>query len=411
MKYQLPEKLKNNIKKKNINNNKQKINIDIYKQNKKKKQFLDRPFLQTYEGHKDSVLCIKTHTKHPSLFFSGSSDGQIKFWLINRKKCTKSIKAHNSFVRDLAIDFTGSVLLSCSDDFFIKLWNINKISKNTECFYTNSPINSLTTHNLTHFFITGGKEVLLWDLNKFQPVQKLICGVSSISKIEFNPIEYNLISSCCSDRSIILFDFRLRSQINRLFLDMPSNDISWNLTNFLQFTVANEDGNLYSFDLRNLDKIFKIYKGHVMPVLCLDQSSYSRTIISGSCDNTIRLFRTDHNLCNDIFFSQRMRRVLDISFSLDGKYIISASEDGDLRLWKNFEEKNYIYKNNYEYKKNKNNQKKMNITQMKLIPDHVKNLFFIKTRACPDKIKKIFNISNKKLPEYVKFKIKVKTNK
>ena len=43
---------------------------------------------------------------------------------------------------------------------------------------------------------------------------------------------------------------------------MQSNGISWNPQQAMIFTVANEDNNLYSFDLRNVSTlaIVKIYK-------------------------------------------------------------------------------------------------------------------------------------------------------
>ena len=404
MKYKYTQTCKNTTKKKKNYRDTQIINIESYTKNKIKKKFLYRPFLQTYNGHTDGVLCIKTHTRHPSLFFSGSCDGQIKFWLISQKKFIKSIQAHDKCIRDIAIDYSGSMLLSCSDDFTIKLWNIDKESKAKFCLQTNKTINSLSTHPSTYFFITGGNEVLLWDLGKFQPIQKLISGLSSISKIEFNPFEFNLISSCSSDSSIILFDFRLHIPINKIFLQMPSNDISWNHINSLQFTVANEDGNLYTFDLRNIEKVFKTHKGHVMPVLCLDQNRYDETIISGSYDNTIRIFKQNENLSSEILFTQRMRRVLDLSFSLDGKYIISASDDGDIRLWKSFDEKNYLFESNYQCQNNKKNFKKTKtFCKIKPNPKHLKSILFIKKKTCRNEK---LNQHNRNLPPYIKFKKK-----
>jgi WD repeat and SOF domain-containing protein 1 len=409
---QINETSEGNCKKQKIKNKKQNVNIDIHEKMKKKKHFLNRPFLRSYSGHNDSILCIKKHTKHPSLFFSGSADGQVKFWLISKKRCINSIQAHKNFIRDLAVDFTGSTLLTCSDDFLIKVWNISETNIAKSCFETNTLFNSISTHPFSHFFVTGGKEVLLWDLNKFKPIQKLVWGLTSISKIEFNPVEYNVISSCASDKSILLFDFRLNSPVSKIFLEMPSNDISWSYTNPLQFTVANEDANLYSFDIRNLNKIFKIYKGHVMPVLTIDQNQFSQTIVSGSYDSTLRLFKTNEHQCSEIFFTQRMRKILDVSFSLDGRYIISASEDGELRLWKNFEEKNYFYLNNNRYKvdrKNNNNFQKVNISSsIKIVPEQVKTMLYIKAKIFSNKKREIDNKNNQILPDYIKFKTKKK---
>jgi len=40
--------------------------------------------------------------------------------------------------------------------------------------------------------------------------------------------------------------------MKKVTLSMQSNGISWNPQEAMIFTVANEDNNLYSFDLRNV---------------------------------------------------------------------------------------------------------------------------------------------------------------
>nr|UXY87516.1 nucleolar snRNP protein [Cryptomonas sp.] len=387
------------------------LDASVHETLKKKRKYLYRPFVRSFSGHVDGVLCIKRHSKHPSLFFSGGSDGQVKFWIVSKKKCIHSIQAHESFIRDLAVDFSGLTLLSCSDDFSLKLWHISEIQvKPKACFENNSIFNSISTHPSSHFFATGGKEILLWDLNKFEPIQKLVWGLTSVSRIQFNPIEHNIISSCGSDRSILFCDLRIHKPIEKVLLDMRSNDISWSFFNPWEFTVANEDSNLYSFDLRNLKEVSKIYRGHVMPVLSIDQDPTSQLFASGSCDNTIRLYKNNVQVSNEIFFTQRMRRILDLSFSLDGQYLISASEDGDLRLWRKFEKRSFLHINPL-----RNGIKTDDIhssveiefaSSPKLVPRAIKNMIYIRNVINRSEKKRQFKSNTRILPGYLSFKPK-----
>ena len=72
------------------------------------------------------------------------------------------------------------------------------------------------------------------------------------SRVRFNPIEKDLLCSTVSDRSIVLYDVRAPTPMKKVTLNMQSNGISWNPQEAMIFTVANEDNNLYSFDLRNV---------------------------------------------------------------------------------------------------------------------------------------------------------------
>ncbi len=53
---------------------------------------------------------------------------------------------------------------------------------------------------------------------------------------------------------------------------MNTNAICWNPLEAMVFTIANEDHNLYTFDMRNLKKPMQIHMDHVSAVLSLDYS-------------------------------------------------------------------------------------------------------------------------------------------
>ncbi len=47
---------------------------------------------------------------------------------------------------------------------------------------------------------------------------------------------------------------------------MKSNAIAWNPMEAFNFTVANEDHNCYTFDMRKLDIALNVHKDHVSAV-------------------------------------------------------------------------------------------------------------------------------------------------
>ena len=72
-------------------------------------------------------------------------------------------------------------------------------------------------------------------------------------------MENDLLCATVSDRSIVLYDCRATTPIKKVTLQMQSNGISWNPQQAMIFTVANEDNNLYSFDLRNVSN-FSVFE-------------------------------------------------------------------------------------------------------------------------------------------------------
>jgi WD repeat and SOF domain-containing protein 1 len=52
-----------------------------------------------------------------------------------------------------------------------------------------------------------------------------------------------------SDRSICLYDLRTQTPMRKLYMMNKTNAICWNPMEPLNFTVANEDANLYRFHL------------------------------------------------------------------------------------------------------------------------------------------------------------------
>lgn len=103
------------------------------------------------------------------------------------------------------------------------------------------------------------------------------------------------------------------------------------------FSVANEDLNAYTFDMRMLEKGPTImHSGHVSAVMDIDYSPTGLEFVTAGYDQTIRIFRTDSTMykARDVYHTPRMRRVFSVRFSGDGKYIYTGSDDHAIRIWK-----------------------------------------------------------------------------
>lgn len=91
---------------------------------------------------------------------------------------------------------------------------------------------------------------------------------------------------------------------------------------------------LYSFDTRNLKKPVNVHMDHVGAVTFVDYAPTGKEFVSGSYDKTIRIFETGHGHSREIYHTKRMQRLTCVHWTLDNKFIISGSDEMNIRIWK-----------------------------------------------------------------------------
>ncbi|KAL7530010.1 hypothetical protein ACHAWF_003208, partial [Thalassiosira exigua] len=212
-------------------------------------------------------------------------------------------------------------------------------------------------HSLDHHwshpqFATASSDasVRLWDPERSAPVatyDDLWGGDDTVTTVRYNPAEPDLLAHCTSDRGIGLHDTRASSALKKTVLSMKSNCLEWNPREPYAFVVGNEDHNAYAFDMRKLNRPTMMFKGHVGAVMDVAWSPTGTEFVAGSYDRTVRIFATRKEggtsghvgdgasgTSREVYHAKRMQRVFCVGYTPDDKYILSGSDDTNLRLWK-----------------------------------------------------------------------------
>lgn len=100
------------------------------------------------------------------------------------------------------------------------------------------------------------------------------------------------------------------------------------------FTVANEDCNLYSYDMRRFSSATCVHQDFVSAVMDIDYSPTGREFVAGSYDRTVRIYKYNAGHSREVYHTKRMQRVFCVRFSGDATYVFSGSDDMNVRLWK-----------------------------------------------------------------------------
>lgn len=66
----------------------------------------------------------------------------------------------------------------------------------------------------------------------------------------------------------------------------------------------------------------------------VDFSPTGREFVAGSYDRSIRIFRYNGGHSHEVYTTKRMQRVFAVRFTGDATYVLSGSDDFNLRVWK-----------------------------------------------------------------------------
>merc|ERR1712039_243515 len=251
---------------------------------------------------------------------------------------------HKRLIRDITMTHNCEYCISCSEDRKIIFWKVSltppgpfeKIENQIPFFeFTgNHSFRSIDHHWSEPCYVTAGSVIEFRDHLRQHPLQVFKSEANSFLSIRFNKIEKELFASSITDCSVSLYDLRMSTVFQKIIMKTRTNAIAWNPIDKFKFTAANEDNNLYTYDIRFMNSAMLVHQDFVAPVLDVDFSSTGLEFVAGSYDRTVRIFPAMDGHSREVFSAKRMQRVHAVKFSEDGAYVLSGSDDMNIRLWK-----------------------------------------------------------------------------
>uniref|UniRef100_A0A0K0D273 WD_REPEATS_REGION domain-containing protein n=1 Tax=Angiostrongylus cantonensis TaxID=6313 RepID=A0A0K0D273_ANGCA len=257
-----------------------------------------KPFVASLDGHVEGVHILTKHPSRPSVVLSGARDGQVKVWALARRQCLATFQTHCGPFAFSLNSFLG------------------------------------VAHAVSHLansshFVTCGDGVTVWSSQGTTRIREYDVGHDTAHVVRANPIEEAVLVGAMSDRSIFVIDTRQAVALKKVTMKLRPNMISWNPLEAYTFTVASDDYNLYTFDMRYLDSPKFIHSGHTAAVIDLDYSPTGQEIVSGSFDRSLRIFRANESRSRYNY----VWKGFHISFFLEGSSFLQLEDCIDLLLW------------------------------------------------------------------------------
>lgn len=292
-----------------------------------------KPFVCSFDGHRDTITSLRRNPTNISFIASASLNGELYVWdLITRKWIFRKNDAHD-MVKGICFEPEFERILSCGRDQNIKVWDYKK-DKQLKTYETGESFSAIDHHQKKKRFVTAGETISLWSYERDEPLFKQRWNIESFLSIRFNQTEQNLLLATAKNREIFLLDLRTKNIVSKTCLPERAESPSWNPMKPMFFCVASNDCNSYVFDIRKMNKNLHPLFGHTNAVLGCEYSPTGEEIVTGSYDKTIRIFNEKDVQSREVYYTPRMQRVFSVCFSGDSKYVFSASEDTNIRMWK-----------------------------------------------------------------------------
>jgi WD40 repeat protein len=209
--------------------------------------------MKTFKGHTDQVYCIK-QIEDFSKILTCSDDFTIKIWSTESGECLKTLTGHTRSVTSLIISNDKEYLISGSYDETVKVWNIQN---DFECVQTLEQEESVRSLCLL-------------------PNNILVCGLVNGTIIKFNLNDFTKLDSFRAHESAI-------------------NDIK-HVSSSKIVSCSWEDKNIKLWNLES-NECLRTFFGHLGGVDCLEISFDKSKLYSGSRDRTFRIWDISSGEC------------------------------------------------------------------------------------------------------------------
>jgi len=303
--------------------------------------------LRTFEGHTDGVqsVCLRGDGRYA---LSGSEDKTLKLWDVATGQCLRTFEGHTDGVKSVCLSGDGRCALSGSGDWTLKLWEV----ATGQCLRTfeghTSTVMSVCLSGDGRYALSGGGDLgergntlKLWDV-AMEYTYHAPFAVSGIVTSETAAAVEDLLIEARAARQH--GDTVGEAGVLRRARSVPGYENN--------AEIREAWSRLYRQMRRTYLRagwLARTFSGHTARVACVCLSGDGRYALSGSRDNTLKLWEVTTGKCLRTF-EGHTDGVESVCLSADGRHALSGSGDHTLKLWevatgkclRTFEEHTYL---------------------------------------------------------------------
>ncbi len=292
---------------------------------------------EMWQAHARSVTCLSMHPQG-HLLASGSSDHQVCIWRTEDGSLVQRLQSHSAYIQSLSASANGVYLASGSADRSVRIWNF----ENGDLIHTlgghAGEIVSLAFSSDSHLLASGdSNQVKLWNLETGKLVSQFQITDGPVKQLAFEPGGKFLFAGGQASISIIslteetpptTIPERVRSW-QLFFTHQPDSERTWLITSSSYKKI----------------RLWEIPSGQQVLVfegladgenLC---ASLEEQFVIASERNILRKWQLSTGN-HEYDLEGHNGRITSLLYNPRGKFLLSAGEEGPIRLWQTFHDRN-----------------------------------------------------------------------
>jgi len=273
-------------------------------------------------GHELGFNCVAFDATGHRLA-SGSEDGTVKLWNLDRPHDPLVLHTNGAFVRAVAFSSNNTVVAS-ADLHDLLLFDVPS-GERRSVMGAEGPFRDVAfCHDGSHLAAAHAEAVSIWDIEQSLPIAVLATGEAT--SVHFMPDGVRIAVAVPLGAAQI-WNFRTQRLIQSLSEGTSRIAVS---PDGSLLAEANDVGVIYIHDLAGGNS--RRINAHNAPINTLGFSSDGTRLLSGSSDRTIREWAVATRKLL-LTLEGHHGAVLSAVFSPSGDRIVSASFDGTLKVW------------------------------------------------------------------------------
>ena len=197
---------------------------------------------------------------------SASADNTIKIWNLTNGKCEQTLIGHSSWVYRL-LELPNSILLSCSHDSSIGIWDISQQNKKELQFYHQVKNDKqlfaycMILINVNQLAVCSSKDINIYSFDNvtnksFNIIKTLKGHNSSVSDIKLIKNSSDILLSCSHDKDCRLWSIS-QQKCFKIFLGHSAGILSIQILSDKIFVSVSEEIIFWNFENTEILKLIK----------------------------------------------------------------------------------------------------------------------------------------------------------
>ncbi|KAJ8275237.1 hypothetical protein COCON_G00098620 [Conger conger] len=306
------------------------------------KCYLPKKQLHVWSGHTKGVSAIRLFPVSAHLLLSCSMDCKIKLWEVYKdRRCLRTFIGHSKAVRDVCFNNTGTQFLSAAYDRFLKLWD----TETGKCIsrFTNRKVPYCVKFNPDEdkqsLFVAGmsDKKIVQWDVRTGEVVQEYDRHLGAVNTITFVDENRRFVSTS-DDKSLRVWEWDIPVDFKYIaepsMHSMPAVTLS---PNGKWLACQSMDNQILIFGAQNRFRLNKkkIFKGHMVAgYACqVDFSPDMSYVVSGDADGKLNIWDWKTTKLYHRIKAHDKVCISALWHPHETSKVITCGWDGQIKLW------------------------------------------------------------------------------